>query len=113
MKKHLVIAITLLFSLSGIAQEKKTDTLVVQTSAKCGMCKTRIENDLKYENGVRSVSLDNTTKKVSVVYRTDKTNPYKIRLAITKIGYDADDMPADQKAHDKLPACCQKTSEPH
>jgi copper chaperone CopZ len=109
----LVLSLTLLLSASGMAQEKKTATLIIQTSAKCGMCKTRIENDLKFEKGVKSVILDNASKKVSVVYRIDKTNPERIKTAITKIGYDADEMPANIKAHDRLPKCCQKTAEPH
>jgi periplasmic mercuric ion binding protein len=116
MKTQKIIAILALIMLVGFtakAQDKKTETVVIQTSAKCGQCKARIERDLMFEKGVKSVSLDNATKMVTVEYRVDKTNVERIKLAITKIGYDADDMVADQKAHDNLPACCQKTADPH
>jgi copper chaperone CopZ len=94
-------------------KQKKIETIEIQTSAVCGMCEERIENDLAYEKGVRYVDLDNDTKIVTVEYKTSKTNPDKIRKAISMIGYDADDVEADKEAHDKLPACCQKGNDPH
>ena len=48
------------------------------------------------------------TAMFKVTYVTKKTNPEKLRLAITKIGYDADELKADEKAYNKLPGCCQK-----
>jgi len=96
-----------------LAKEDKFDTAQIQTSAICGDCKERIEHDMAFEKGVKSVDLDNETKIVTIVYRKDKTDKEKLKVAITTIGYDADDLPADQKAHDRLPACCQKDNEPH
>lgn len=96
-----------------VVKESKYDTVQIQTSAICGDCKERIEHDMAFEKGVKSVELDSETKIVTIVYRKDKTDKDKLKVAITKIGYDADDLPADQKAHDRLPACCQKDNEPH
>lgn len=93
--------------------EKKVDTVEIKTSAICNMCKERIEHDMAFEKGVKSVELDNDTKILTITYKTSKTNKEKLRKAVTMIGYDADDMLADQKAHDKLPACCQKGVDPH
>ncbi len=99
----------------SLSQEKdsKFETVEIQTSAICGMCKDRIEGDLAFERGVRKVELDSETKIVSIEFRKKSNSKEKLKKAITKIGYDADDMPADQKAHDRLPACCQKGNEPH
>ena len=36
-----------------------------------------------------------------------------LKKAVTKVGYDADDLPADPKAYDDLPKCCKKDNEPH
>jgi len=101
--------------LSGFAQDKpkNTEEVKIQTSAICGMCKERIEHDLAFEKGIKSVSLDNDTKIVTVGYNPKKTDADKIRTAISEIGYDADNVPADQEAHDKLPKCCQKGNKPH
>jgi mercuric ion binding protein len=97
------------------AQEKKSSTeeIKIQTSAVCGMCKERIEHDLAFEKGIKSVSLDDETKIVTVGYSPKKTNPDNIRLAISKIGYDADDVKADPVAYEKLPGCCKKGNKTH
>jgi len=94
-------------------QSSKYDTVQIQTSAVCGMCKDRIEHDMSFEKGVKSVELDSETKVLTVVYKKGKTTVKDLKVALTKIGYDADEMVADQKAHDRLPACCQKDVEPH
>jgi copper chaperone CopZ len=98
-----------------VKEEKssKKATIEIQTSAICGDCKQRIEHNMAYEKGVKFVELDNETKVVTIEYNPKKTNPDKLRKAISEIGYDADDVMANQEAHDKLPACCQKGNEPH
>ncbi len=115
LKLGIIIAILCMAIMQVNAQETKTtiDTVKIQTSAKCNDCKERLEHNISFEKGVKSVELDNETKILTVVYKTAKTNKEKIKIAITKVGYDADEMPADQKAHDRLPACCQKGAEPH
>ena len=72
------------------------------------MCKKTIERDLSFEKGVKTINLDIDSKLVTVVYLPSKTNPEKIRVALTKIGYDADSLKADEKAFDKLPYCCKE-----
>jgi copper chaperone CopZ len=94
-------------------KEKKVETIEIKTSVVCGMCKDRVEHDLAYEKGVKFVEVDLETKMVTVEYKTSKTNPDKIRKAISKIGYDADGVVADEVAYEKLPACCKKDAPPH
>lgn len=111
-----ILAVVLLFSTAGTAlsqEQKKEETITIKTSAVCGMCKERIEKDMSFEKGVTAVNLDLRTKILTVTYKTAKTNPDKLRTAVTKIGYDADDKPADAKAYEKLPACCKKDAPPH
>ncbi len=84
---------------------KKID---IKVSLQCEMCKERILNDLSFEKGVRSIEVNIEEKLVVVTYNSEKTTPEKIRKAISKIGYDADDVPADPVAYSKLPKCCQK-----
>ena len=103
-------------AMKGFSQEekkKKTEEVEILTSAVCDMCKERIEHDLAFEKGIRYVELDLETKIVTVKYNPRKTNPEKIREAISKIGYDADDIEADPKAYEKLPMCCKKDAPPH
>jgi len=114
-KSIILLAIFTLAIITAKAQDepKQTAEIKIQTSAICGMCKERIEHDLSFAKGVNGVSLDDETKIVTVSYKTSKTNPDKIRKAISEIGYDADDVPANQEAYDKLPKCCQKGNKPH
>lgn len=98
----------LLISILAKAQNKNTVELKVKTSAVCGMCKTTIERELAFAKGVKKSELDVPSKVVTVIYNPNKTTPEKIRQAISMAGYDADDVPADPKAYEKLHACCKK-----
>jgi hypothetical protein len=98
---------------SDIVKESKYDTAYIKTSAVCKMCKERIEHDMSFEKGVKAVELDLRSQVLTVVYKKGKTTKEDLKIAVTKIGYDADEMIADQKAHDRLPACCRKDVEPH
>lgn len=114
--KILLIAfLAIMFSNHLQAQdpEPKIKEIKIQTSAICGMCEERIESNMAYEKGVTLVELDDKTKIVTITYRTAKTDPKKLREAISKLGYDADDVEADPKAYAKLPACCKKGVTPH
>ncbi len=91
----------------------KEKEINIQTSAVCGMCEERIETNMAYEKGVKSVELNDETKIVTITYKSAKTNPKKLRKAISKLGYDADDVEADPKAYAKLPPCCKKDAAPH
>jgi copper chaperone CopZ len=97
------------------AQEKKKnyEEVQIQTSAVCGMCEERIETNIAYEKGVKSVELEDSTKIVTIGFDPRKTNPDQLRTAISKVGYDADDVAADPEAYEKLPACCKKGNTPH
>lgn len=105
MKK--IIAFLFLFSIVK-ATTAETDTIHIQTSAVCETCKKILENDLSFEKGVKKSTLDLETKILTVIYNSEKTNPEKIRLAVTKSGYDADSLAADPKAFKRLPECCKK-----
>ena len=115
MKKIAVLIITILaLSFGASAQSNgKTEVAKFKTSAKCGMCKARIEGDMGKTKGVKKVNLDLDDKTVSIVYNPKKTNPETLKASISKIGYDADEIIANQRSHDALPACCQKTAEAH
>jgi copper chaperone CopZ len=105
----IMIITCLLFGLRSLmAQQQKTDTVSIKTSAVCSMCKERIEQGLAFEKGIKDVNLDLSTKIVKVIYNTGKITPEAIRKKITSLGYDADDLQADVKAYNKLPSCCKK-----
>jgi copper chaperone CopZ len=111
-----VIIMTVLISQNLFAQEIKADKyskIDIKTSAQCGMCKETIEKALAFESGVKNSNLNLDTKIVTVKYNPNKTNPDKIKIAISKAGYDADELQADPEAYDKLSPCCKKDGPKH
>jgi len=96
-----------------MAQKPTQAQVSLQTSAKCGMCKSRIERDLGLTKGVDKATLRLTDKVVVIDYNPKKTNVEALKKAISMIGYDADEVVANQKSHDRLPDCCQKSAAPH
>lgn len=109
----LAIILTISTLVSLAVEPPKTAELKIKTSAKCGMCKKRIERDLGVSKGIVNSNLNLDDKVVTVTYNTKKTSPEKIKEVISKIGYDADEVVANQKSHDALPGCCQKTASAH
>lgn len=74
----------------------------------CPSGKKRLEQEIVFVKGVKSVSFNTTEMTITVKYNPKKTDIQKIRTAISKAGYDADDVKADPKAAGKLDDCCRK-----
>jgi len=115
MIKKLVLLLCCLFVIStSFSQEKdsivspKLSYVKIKTSAVCDMCKETIEKAMAYEKGVKKSNLDVDSKMLGVWFNPAKTNSENIRISITKIGYDADNLPAENKAYQKLNECCKK-----
>lgn len=109
MKSSLIMMLMFLMPFVSTAGNEKTVTF--KSSVNCDMCKNKIEKDLPLTKGVKSVNVDVKKKEIKVVYNPEKTTVAKLKTAISKIGYDADEVMANQKAHDHLPNCCQKDKE--
>lgn len=90
------------------AQDDKNAQVDVHTNAVCDMCVKTIETELLYAKGVRSVKVDLGTNTIHVGLNPRKTDVAKVRTAISKLGYSADDVAQDMKAREKLPDCCKK-----
>ena len=79
----------------------KWSEVTIQTNGTCQSCKDKIEGGIAYEKGVKDVEYDLATAKVKVVYNAEKTSPDNLRLAINKLGFDAD----SKKAADCAKSC--------
>ncbi|MGL4597872.1 MAG: heavy-metal-associated domain-containing protein [Bacteroidia bacterium] len=89
------------------AKASKMDTLVIKTSAECEMCKTAIEKKLNLMKGIKVATVDFSAHTVTVVYNPEKTTADKIRKVISSLGYDADEVKANNRAQQRLPDCCK------
>ncbi|MCE2845492.1 MAG: heavy-metal-associated domain-containing protein [Sphingobacteriales bacterium] len=105
MKKYIAFLILMWFSVGACVGQ---DTLNIKTSAQCGTCKATLERGMRSVKGVNGVELDIDTKVLELIYDPKKTNPEKLRKAVTRIGYDADSLLADPRAYKQLPDCCKK-----
>lgn len=114
MKKLIMILVLAFVAHSANSQElKKVEEIKIQTSAKCGDCKERIEGALNYLKGVQFAELNNDTKVVTVRYKTKAVSLDQIKAEIAEAGYDADDVKALDTAIEKLPMCCKPTNKAH
>lgn len=107
-----LLSVVFLAPTNAHAQKAKLDTVKIKTSAECDMCKTKLETELGRSKGVKSANLDLTTREVTVVYNSTKTTPDKLRTLISNIGYDADNVKANNRMQKKLPDCCQPGADP-
>lgn len=107
------IKLTLL-SLVGLitvsfAQQNAVQKVIIKTpTVQCEMCKDRIEKYLSREPGVSAVKVDYKKKVTYVTFLTDRNNIEQLKAAIANVGYDADDVTAEESAYNKLPKCCKK-----
>ena len=112
LKKIIAVCIFSMLIINYAAAQQDT-TIKIKTSGQCDKCKARIEEGLSFEKGVKAVNFDVKSQVVTVKYNSQKTSSDKIKTAITKIGYDADEKMAEEKAYNKLPKCCKKGSSEH
>lgn len=111
MKKTIItLAIALAFLAATATSFAEVKEVKIQTSATCGMCKTRIEKSINQLDGIINASLNVDDKIATVKYDDQTTNPDKIRKSISMAGYSADDLAADAKAYKMLPDHCKGTA---
>jgi len=113
--KTILVAFSVLLFSNATAQEKKTiQTATIKTAIYCDHCKAcetcgqKFNQTLLKEKGVQMVSLDEKEMTIKVTYNSKKTDLAKIKTAISKLGYDADDVKADDVAYASLDGCCKK-----
>jgi len=96
----------------SMAQVKKRALVTVTINTpgiQCEECKKVIESFMTHEEGVTKIIADFKRKITKVTYWTDRTNPENIKTAIANVGFDADDITANQEFAKKLPPCCKKS----
>ncbi len=109
-----ILLITLFAITSSFAQEKKTNgKAVIKTTLNCDHCKECETCGLKFKTemlkikGVKMYELDDKAMAFTVYFNPKKTDLETIKLAISKLGYDADDVKADPAGYEKLDNCCK------
>lgn len=112
--KTIITFTVLLFALTVSAQTKKTEKAVIKTMLYCDHCKAcetcgdNFQKNMLKIKGVKMYELDEKAMTITVYFDPKKTDLETIKTAISKIGFDADDIKADAVAYEKLDGCCKK-----
>lgn len=107
MKKLLLSAILIVISVSFSFAQKQLKVVISTPTVQCEMCKKKIENFLSREEGVTSVKVDYKRKNTIVSYFGDRINVEQLKASIANLGYQADDVTAEEDAYKRLPKCCK------
>lgn len=109
-----IIAAVFLISNVASAQQKTTQKAVIKTAIACSHCKEcetcggLLEDTLLKTKGIQMITLDAAAETITVIYNSKKTDLPTIKTAISKLGYDADDVKADPTGYENLDGCCKK-----
>ena len=112
-KLKLFLLLSFTVATAANAQVKKgIQTVTIKTpTVQCESCKKRIEDYLMREDGVTKAVVDYKRKTAKVTFNSERTNIENIKTAIANVGYDADDVTANEESYKKLPTCCKKTED--
>ncbi|MEO7800802.1 MAG: heavy-metal-associated domain-containing protein [Ginsengibacter sp.] len=96
-----------LLTTNADAQVKAVQKAVIQTpNLQCQACKDRVERRLFKEPGISVIKADFHKHTVAVTFVSERTNIENIKTSLANLGYDADDITADD-AYKTLPKTCQ------
>lgn len=118
MKKFLTLiaAVAMVGSVSLTAQEQQTEKAGETTfwvRGNCGSCEKRIEKTLENVEGVEDAEWDWDSGNVTVSFDPAKTNRDTLEKAVAHVGHATKKYKANEKNHDKLPACCREGYKRH
>ena len=111
--KSIVLVVSLFFFSNFVSAQKTTQKAVIKTFLHCDHCKEcetcgqKFDKEMLKIKGVKMYELDDKAMTFTIYYNSKKTNLQTIKEAISKIGYDADDVKADPEAYESLDGCCK------
>jgi periplasmic mercuric ion binding protein len=92
-----VILSVLFLSVNAQSANPRKMEVKIKSTVECAMCKKNLETKLGKIKGIRKVTADYAAKEITVVYNSKKISLDEIKKAIAEIGYDADEVPANNK----------------
>jgi periplasmic mercuric ion binding protein len=88
--------------------QKVSGKAVIKTpTVLCDKCKDRVEFFIGHTEGVTSVKVNIRQKTTTVTWLNDRTTLENIKVAIANLGFDADDIEAEETAFKMLPKECK------
>ena len=110
---QLTLVSMFLFGVIGMAQQKTSGKAIISTP---GMyteeCKAKIEQSLFKQYGIVAYKADLKKKNLTVTWLTDRTDIEQIKTMIANVGFDADDVTAEETAFKRLSPGCKTPPTP-
>ncbi len=92
-----------------LAQTKPVEKATFKTpQVQCEEGKIFLEERMIREYGISAVNANFQKRTTTVTWLTDRTTAENIKVIFSYLGFDADDVTADEIAFKKLPPCCKK-----
>jgi copper chaperone CopZ len=111
--KSFIIVGFLFVASSATAQQKTVQKAIIKTTITCDHCKAcetcggLLEKTLLKTKGIQMITLNEKDATIEVIFNSKKTDLIAIKTAISKLGYDADEIKADPSGYEKLDGCCK------
>ena len=108
MKRIVLLVLACLFSLTMIAQEKKSKNKKVEfkVAGNCEMCEKRIEKAAFSVKGVKSAEWHADHGDIHLIIDETKCSVEDVAKAIAAVGHDTGFIKAEDAVYDKLHGCC-------
>lgn len=108
MKRIVLFVLACLFSLTMVAQEKKSKNkkVVIKVAGNCGMCEKRIEKAAFSVKGVKDAEWHVDCQDIHLVIDETKCSANDVAKAIAAAGHDTSSVKAQDSVYDKLHGCC-------
>lgn len=103
----------LVFTINTSTAQKTNQKAVIKTTLNCDHCKECETCGLKFKTemlkikGLKMYELDDKAMTFTVYYNAKKTDIQTIKEAISKLGYDADEVKATTEGIATLDDCCK------
>jgi periplasmic mercuric ion binding protein len=114
-KQTAILLVAILSFTPTFAKTKvKTAKAIIKTHFNCDHCKKcetcglKFEAELYITKGIKTFSIDEKAMTIAVIYNPKRVDLRTIKTAISKLGFDADEVKADPMAYEKLDDCCKK-----
>ena len=109
MKRIVLLALACLFSLTMVAQEKKSKNKKVEfkVAGNCEMCEKRVEKAAFSVKGVKSAEWNIDDHILHLIINEEKCSIQEVKKAIAKVGHDTDDIKSTDEDYQNLHGCCK------
>ncbi|MPQ48332.1 cation transporter [Marinifilum sp. N1E240] len=89
--KSTILALSIILlsnvAFAGNKDAKKVESVVFKVEMDCMGCAGKIEKNIPYEKGVKELKVDFKNQKVTISYKTDKTNKENLKKALEKLKF--------------------------